>query len=454
MKISVPTKLKKRIIFRLVRRLVICLALYCVLWYGFLYRYPVEYYIESAGGGITAGFFTVLLIVPYFVSGLHKYIRDISYEGTVVSIRRTRELKPLRGGANMYEFFTKEQCIVVRATVKMDNGDVEHRIIRRYDIDDLAQSLCQVGDRVRHVKGAPFTQIYGVGKRHDIDCVWCGGYVDKKLDVCDRCGAPIIPWIDVPMPEDGTELRDVMREEIPEIHASPYRAYEITAPPPEPEVEEIQLSHRPVRSAEEQEFEIGEVTPTPEFGTYKRKVDPFDFTGLLGVSAAALAVLGYISMIATRMLEREADKWIFAVIFAGIIPTAISCYYIRSYPSNHYRNDRGRLPAWIKQACHFILPAEIIRLLLSAVRILMNQFGSLLSPLSHQWWYLYHMIPSQRFDEMENGIFIGEDYAAYFAIAVPATLLRIAILFAAYYFFWRQYEKEREIMFNERNGRR
>ena len=63
------------------------------------------------------------------------------------------------------------------------------------------------------------------------------------------------------------------------------------------------------------------------------------------------------------------------------------------------------------------------------------------------------MLPSDRLEEMEKGIYIGADYAAYFAVAVPAMLLRVAILFTAYYVYWRQYEKEREIMFKE-NGRK
>ena len=449
---QIPKKLRSRIVRRLLRRILVCAALYAVFYYAFLHRYSYDYYLQTIGPILTSIMFTVLLVIPYFLSGIHGYIMDRSYEGTVIKLRRTRELKPLMGGAVWYSTFLREQCIVVRATVELDNGDVIERVIRRYDMDDLAQSLCQVGDRVRHVKGAPFTQIYGVGKRHDIDCVWCGFYSDKRYENCERCGTPIPAWINVELPksEDGSEPREALREEEPQVHAPRYTGP--TTVDTSEVHDTVSYSHRPTRAAEDTELELGEVTPTPEFGTYKRKVDPFDFLGLFGVSLAGMAIAGYISLIVTKMLESEADKWIFAVIFAGIIPTAVSVYYLRTYPSTHYRLS-GSFPAWIMQASFFILPAEILRLLLSAVPLFGNQFGSLFSPISFQWWYLYHMLPSERLDEMENGIFLAEDYTAYFAVAVPAMLLRIVILFAAYYYFWRQYEKEREIMFNEKNGR-
>ncbi len=451
---NIPEKLESRIIRKVFFKVLFCLAIYAVFFYAFVYRYPFSYYAEQIGEILTALMYTVIVILPYFVSGLHGFIKDRSYEGTVIKTRRTRELKPWMGGNSVgYSNFVREQCITVRATVRLDNGDVIDRVIRRYDIDDLAQSLCQVGDRVRHVKGAPFTQIYGVGKRHDVDCVWCGTYNDKRNKECDKCGSPLIHWVDVKLPkkEDGTELREALREEEPNVHVPRYTGPAVVDTS---EVHDtVSYSQKPVRAAEDRAFELGDVTPTPEFGTYKRSVDPFDFTGLLGVSLAGLAVSGFISFLVTGMLESYADKWIFAVICAGIFPTAISIYYMRSYPSNHYRTG-SRFPAWMMQASFFILPAEIVRLLLSALRLFGTISGWVFSPLAYQWWYLYHMLLSERLEEMENGIFTAADYGAYFAVAVPAMLLRIAILFAAYYFFWRQYENERKRMFNERNGRK
>lgn len=450
---QIPEKLENRIIRRVLFRVLLCLALYAVFFYAFVYRYSYSYYAERIGEILTVMIYTAIIILPYFVSGIHGFIMDKSFEGTVVKIRRTRELKPWRGGANVgYSNFVREQCITVRATVRLDNGEVIDRLIRRYDIDDLAQSLCQVGDRVRHVKGAPFTQIYGVGKRHDVDCVWCGAYIDKRNKSCNKCGSPLLHWVDVkPLKnEEGIPLREALREEEPNVRVPRYTGPTVVDTS---EVHDtVSYSQKPTRAAEDKELELGEVTPTPEFGTYKRSVDPYDFLGLLGVSLAGMAVAGYISFLVTGMLENHADKWIFAVIFAGIIPTAISVYYMRSYPSNHYRRS-GRFPAWLMQASFFILPAETVRLLISALRLFGTIAGWLFSPLSYQWWYLYHMLPSERLTELENGIFIAEDYGAYFAVAVPAMLLRVVILFAAYYYFWRQYEREREIMFNERSGR-
>lgn len=456
---DVSPVLKRKIIFKLVRRVIICLAVYGVLYYALFCRYSLDYYFEKAGPIITAVFITAVLAIPYFASGIHGYLRDTSYEGTVIKVRRVRELKPWRGGPNMHEFFTREQCIAVRALIRLDNGEVLDKLIRRYDFDDLAQSLCQVGDRVRHVKGAPYTQIYGGGKRHDTDCVWCGYYTDKRYDKCERCGVPVLPWINVPMPEDlgGVPPREALREEEAEIKASELAPRERGTLYLDADVKENEftLSHRPTRSAEDDEFEIGDVTPTPEFGTYKRKVDPFDFTGLFGVSIASMAFLGYFSFLFSKMLEGEVNKWIFTAVVAGVIPTAISIYYMRSYPSTHYRTS-GRFPAWIMQASLFIIPAELLRVAVSGIRILgsLNMFGSLFSPMCFQWWYLYHMLPSDRLEQMENGIFLAEDYGAFYSVAIPAMLLRIAILFAGYYYFWRKYEKERAMMFNEKNGRK
>lgn len=456
-RLSAPVSevLKRKIIIRIVRRCILCLAIYAVLYYALFYRYSLEYYFEKAGPIITAVFLTVILLIPYFATGIHSYVRDSSYEGTVIKVRRLRELKPWHGGPNMHEFFTREQCIAVRALIRLDNGEVLDKLIRRYDFDDLAQSLCQVGDRVRHVKGAPYTQIYGGGRRHDIDCVWCGYYSDKRYAKCERCGVPVLPWIDVPMPEMA--VREPLREEEAEVKASEMAPREASTAYSEASVKESEFTyaHRPVRSADEQEYEIGEVTPTPEFGTYKRKVDPFDFAGLFGVSLAAMTVTGYISSLFSKMLEGDVNKWIFTTVVAGIIPTVVSIYYMRSYPSTHYRTG-GRFPAWLMQASLFIIPAELLRMLISGIRILgsLNMFGSLFSPMCFQWWYLYHMLPSERLEQMESGIFLAEDYGVYYAVAIPAMLLRIAILFAGYYYFWQKYEKERAVMFNSKNGRK
>ncbi len=140
----------------------------------------------------------ILYIPPLFFSKVIWYIKDRDFEGEVLEIkyeRKTTLAAGLMGGGyiarHANQMLNSQFKTAVSAKVRLASGKEKWYEIRRYALDDPCVANLTVGNRVRHYKWCKYTQILDSG-RHDVDCIFCGMYTDKKEDYCTKCGRLLI----------------------------------------------------------------------------------------------------------------------------------------------------------------------------------------------------------------------------------------------------------------------
>lgn len=145
-----------------------------------------EDFTEKFGAGNGAAVFILLAAVPFFLLGLHRDLADRSWEGLILSAQRRigHKREPLTA---------------------VDKGDglidYTHLIIRMSDgmrktitapMDDIV--LFRKGDRIRHIRGTKFYQLYRPG-RNRTDCVMCGTAAEHPAAVCPECGFSLVKFV-------------------------------------------------------------------------------------------------------------------------------------------------------------------------------------------------------------------------------------------------------------------
>ena len=153
------------------------------LFFWFVRREDIT---EKFGAGTGAAVFILLAAVPFFLLGLHRDLADHSWEGLILSAQRRigHKREPLTA---------------------VDKGDglidYTHLIIRMSDgmrktitapMDDSV--LFRKGDRIRHIRGTKFYQLYRPG-RNRTDCVMCGTSAEHPAAVCPECGFSLVKFV-------------------------------------------------------------------------------------------------------------------------------------------------------------------------------------------------------------------------------------------------------------------
>lgn len=140
----------------------------------------------------------ILYIPPLFFSKILWYIKDKDFEGEVLEIRYERKLKPSAGlsvpsvPTSAYALLKSQSTIAVIAKVRLASGREKWFEMRRYETDDPCVNNLRIGNDVRHYKWCKYTQILDGDFRHDVDCIFCGMYTDKREDYCKKCGKLLI----------------------------------------------------------------------------------------------------------------------------------------------------------------------------------------------------------------------------------------------------------------------
>lgn len=443
---NIPDAIRGRFIFAAVRRFLILAAVYAVLYYSIIDRFGYEYFALRIGVLPTVLIYAALILLPPLLLRIPAFFNERAWEGEVLEVERKRDVTIWAGGANFmvigfssYTLGAKDQWRTeVNAKIRLDNGKVIKRRVRNYSVDDNTSLMCQPGDRVRHFKGAKYNQIFGRGTRHDVDCIWCGHYTRKENDYCDKCGIMLFHWpVDTTISEVARVENEVLREHEAKPDASraqlnPQHTVRIN----EPAADTMSYSApRPVRHNGDADFEIGEVAKTPEFGTYKRKVELMDVMETLFYIGITYVVTSFISATFDGPYDNTGRVLGVYTVFSLIIPLALSVFFIKDLPTAQFRAS-GKIPAWLRQGLITLVPIELIRTLVSFIG-----FGSLFAPIAHILWQYTYVLPADRVQAMYEETYIMQDYTSYAALAFATMAVRLVVLLAAYAFFWFKHRK-------------
>lgn len=443
---KIPDAIRGKFIFVAVRRFIILAAVYAVLYYSIIDRFGYEYFALRIGALPTVVIYAVLVLLPPLLLRIPAFFTERAWEGEVISVNRRRDVTVWAGGANFmvigfsgYTLGAKDQWRTeVDAKIRLDNGRIVKRRVRNYAVDDNTALMCQPGDRVRHFKGARYNQIFGRGTRHDVDCIWCGHYNRKENDYCDKCGVMLFHWpADTPISETERVENEVLREH----EAKPDASRAQLNPRPTVRMNEpagdsmTYCAPRPVRHNDDADFEIGEVAKTPEFGTYKRKVEFMDVMETLFYIGITYMVTSFIS--ATFDGPADDVRRVLCVygIFSLLIPTVLSIFFIKDLPAAQFRAS-GLIPAWLRQGLLTVLPIELIRTAAGFIG-----FGSLFAPIAHILWQYTYVIPNDRTADISEELYIAADYSSFAVLALATMAVRVVILMCAYLYFWQKHKK-------------
>lgn len=192
--------ISKKITVKVIKR-VILLVLACIFIYiTVIKRFGAKYFFNFLGDLGTPLALLVLVWVLAVIFGIPQLLSDRNYEGEVTKIKYNYTVRGAKagflrtGGEFAYTDAPGEKCVDVIAWIKLDNGKEIKRVFRRYDQGAPNADILTVGQRVRHIKGSTFSQSFGDGNRHDVDCVMCGHYNKKEQEHCEKCGAPLLYW--------------------------------------------------------------------------------------------------------------------------------------------------------------------------------------------------------------------------------------------------------------------
>ena len=440
-KTPLPQDIKNRIIRRCVKKIALLLAVYAVLYYSIIIRCGYSYFSVRIGVPATMFVFAALLILPPFITGLVQMFCIPSYEGEVVSVHYQRKPRPWHAVLG-YAQFLREQCIAVRAEIRLSDGEVIQRLVRIYDQDDPAADLCKPGDFVRYYRGTRFTQILSRAGRHDVDCVMCGRYCPKEEIRCARCGATLIKE------QFGISLGP---ESVGEKPVSPF----VSASSDEALIDARKNQQRVTKSGMTYSQPVPiERDPIPQNGPapvhtqrYVRQIEPMDWVIYFVQIMAVYVITSYFTLSARISMEQPRNTVILCLILSGMIPMIFSVYFLRKMPSAHFCDKKG---AWFTRAMSFLLPCELLRVVISALPISYNSFGGFFSPVANLLWRMFYAVPAQRVGQIALGFYIPADYVVYVVCVFVTFVIRVSVLTAFYGLFWRGCARERAKLLQNR----
>ncbi|MBO4422600.1 MAG: hypothetical protein J5879_04130 [Clostridia bacterium] len=158
-------------------------ALFFFLTKDFMYQteYIAKYNI------IGHAFYTVIFVIPLFISGIYPALHDKTYIGTVEKVKVSttqdyqRSFKPsIDTGYNRNTIYL---------FVKDDNGDIEKRkVYTTRSMDNQELDYFKAGDRVFHIYGSKYTVIIPKPSDTMVQCAVCGITTDIKEERCHKCG--------------------------------------------------------------------------------------------------------------------------------------------------------------------------------------------------------------------------------------------------------------------------
>ena len=173
MYIRIETKIKRRIIKKILLLILLAIGIGYLLWTSFEYCH----FWERVFSVLLS---VVLYIFLFFKIKLIPLLRDQAWVGTVES-RACKKKTVVKGALARRDNIT--EAIIAYWKVQRDDGET---VILPYETEDIADNYFLTGDRVRHFKGAKFIVLANPGEDNEnLLCPLCGKMVMKPQ--CSFC---------------------------------------------------------------------------------------------------------------------------------------------------------------------------------------------------------------------------------------------------------------------------
>ena len=133
---------------------------------------------------------------------------------------------------------------------------------------------------------------------------------------------------------------------------------------------------------------------------------------------------------------------IFTLCCTLIVPYGILFFVLKKKLPEHYAPEDGKL-LWLKSGLFYMLPGEIVRLVINMLPVPALHFGVIFGMPAYQLYFSTYAVWSGRYWEIRSEP-SSADTMAFLICYLVYLVIHMAIMTAIYYYFWRKARKEHQ----------
>jgi hypothetical protein len=186
---TLPKDLKNFAIKSVLKRMIPCVLLLTTFVILLIFWGDVILPVEKEAVKIIV--YTMVMIVPFAVTGVPFKLIDQTYSGTVQKVKIATTIDNEYHGRPTREYLYTKNTVFLH--VEKENGVVVRKKASESSAK-LAQNLetYKVGDRVFHLYGSRQTVVLPTSSDKMVQCPVCGTNNDKTSSHCEDCGHSLV----------------------------------------------------------------------------------------------------------------------------------------------------------------------------------------------------------------------------------------------------------------------